>query len=211
MSHPSDKEQPSSHFPFWQEGLQQQHISKQLVGIALFEKTFDFYTWYLSYDLNPSKHHSIFESLSLLMQIAKLSFEGGGILSLKEEQWILKDLHDLSEGLSNGKLKNQDLCYALEYLLKKLSNTNAKARLITVLVRLEYKICGHHEASYKEISHTTFKQLIQSSFQKISQSLPDLITSTLARELEKLLDKPLDADTFLKEFHNSLALLNHTY
>ena len=181
------------------------------VGIVLFEAAFDFYAWYLSYDLTPSKHHRVFESLSLLMQMAKLSFEGACILSIQEEAYLLKELREFSDALSSGMFNNHDLVQALEKMLRKLTDANPKARLIAALVRLEYKICCHNENAFNEVSHATFKQLIQNAFEKISPTLPDLIASTLSRELEALLAKPLDAHTFLQEFHNSIALLKHAY
>lgn len=71
-----------------------EHVSHP--GFTLFEKTFDFYTWYLSCDMGLSKQSLFFENLSLIMQIAKLSCEGAALLSIQEELMVLKQIQELS-------------------------------------------------------------------------------------------------------------------
>lgn len=212
MSHPSERESPDPFAPLQKKGLGPQKPGAQgIVGALLFERAFDFYAWYLSYDLTPAKHHFIFESLSLLMQIGKLSFEGSDLLSAEEEKQLVRELQELYEALSNGMLQNKDLCVAFERIVKKLTGRNMKARLIAALVRLEYKTCCHNDTAPSEAAQILFKQMISDAFDKISPALPDLIASTLSRELEALLVTNLPMEVFLKELKNSLMLLKHSY
>lgn len=185
--------------------------SKQLVGIELFEKTFNFYAWYLSYDHQPAKHHQVFELLSLLMQIAKLSFEGSAILSSDEERHTLKELYELSDSLSNGKLKNKDLHKSLEKIITHLTNNNAKAKVITFLMKLEYKVCIHNEDNFSESLQKKFKESVSNALEKIDASLPKLIATTVARDLESLYKSTLHEETFLKRFNEIITLLKHIY
>lgn len=211
MTQPSDYNYEAPLHPFGREGVQKNPQPTHAIGIELFERVFNFYAWYLSYDLNPSKHPLIFESLSLLMQIAKLSFEGAALLSSEEEKRILRELYELSDALSNGMLKNRDLLKSLEKILKRLVDNNPKAKLIAILMKLEYKICIHNEVSCSESFQVTFKEMLSNSLEKITSSLPNLIANTVARELETLYAAPLHVDTFLKEFKESTSLLKHAY
>ena len=211
MSHPSEDYEAPLH-PFGKESHGHKHDKlKHTIGIALFEKTFNFYAWYLSYDSNPSKHHHVFELLSILMQIAKISFEGASILSLEEEHRTLKELHELSDSLSNGKIKNQDLSKSLDKIITGLINNNAKAKLITLLMKLEYRVCIHNEEEFSESLQKKFKELLSTALEHIDSNLPNLIANTVARDLEALHKTTLHADTFLKKFNDTVTLLKHVY
>lgn len=211
MTQPSENYEAPLH-PFGRDSHGHKHDkSTHPIGIGLFEKTFNFYAWYLSYDHNPSRHHLVFELLSILMQIAKLSFEGAAILSLEEEKKTLKELHELSDSLSNGKLKNQDLFKSLDKIITGLANNNSKAKLITLLMKLEYKICIHNEGEFSDSLQKKFKELLSTAFTHIDSSLPNLIANTVARELESIYQTPLHGDNFLKKFNDATTLLKHVY
>jgi hypothetical protein len=209
MTHPSEDYNAPLH-PF--ERSHHQHPeSKHLVGIELFEKAFNFYAWYLSYDHHPAKNHGIFELLSILMQIAKVSFEGGAILSSQEEAHALKELYELSEALSNGQLKNKDLFNSLEKVISHLTHHNAKAKVVSLLMKLEYKLCIHHEANFGQATQKKFREIVANALEKIDKQLPSLIANTVARELDSLYKSPLDEVTFLKKFSETMTLLKHVY
>lgn len=178
--------------------------SPSLIGALLFEKAFDFYAWYLSYDLTPSKHHTILESLAIFMQIATLCFEGQHILSTHEEKHLVKEISELYDGTSNGMIHNKDLLNSLDHLLRTFTDTNIRARLVAALIKLEYKYSK--ECSLKP-SYLTLKQLIQEGLKNISPSLPDLVIFTLCRELEALYKKSLDIDLLVSELKIALKLL----
>lgn len=211
MPQPSENYEAPLH-PFGRDSHGEAHDKlKYSIGIELFEKTFNFYAWYLSYDHYPSKHHQIFELLSILMQISKLSFEGAAFLSLEEERKTLRELHELSDSLSNGKLKNKDLYKSLEKTLLGLTNNNSKAKLIAVLMKLEYRICIHHEGNFNEFLQKKFKDILSDAFKYVDRSLPDLIANTVIRELELLYKTTVHGDNFLKKFHEATTLLQHGY
>lgn len=211
MTQPSENYEAPLH-PFGRDSHGQKHDkSKHPIGIELFEKTFNFYAWYLSYDHHPSKHHRVFELLSILMQIAKLSFEGAALLSLEEEKRTLKELYELSDSLSNGKLKNQDLFKSLDKIITELTNNNSKAKLITLLMKLEYKVCIHNEGDFNESLQKKFKEILSTAFEHVDNTLPNLIANTVARDLESLYKTPLNGDSFLKKFNDAVVLLNHVY
>jgi|GEM_PF-1891074 len=178
------------------------------IGMVLFDKAFDFYTWYLSYDLGPSKHPTVLEALAIFMQLAKLSFEGQNILTQEEEKHLVKELHELYESVANGLVHNKDLILSLEKNLRVFMDKNIRARLVAALMRLEYKHASKEDT--REDSHLVLQQLIRESLGKISSSLPDLVVFTLCRELETLGKKNLDIESVLQEFKKSLEWLKHS-
>jgi len=176
-------------------------------GLSLFEKAFDFYSWYLSYDISLSKQWALFETLSLIMQIAKLSFEGAALLSAQEEEEALKQLQELSEAISGGTLKKIDLTTIIEKIITKLIDNNPRAKLVALLTRLEYKVCIHNTFDVSQEVQLLFRQELYKLLQAIKRTTPSFIAGTVARDLEQLYSEPVEEKTFLKKFKDSVKWL----
>jgi uncharacterized protein YpmS len=156
------------------------------------------------------KQSLLFENLSLIMQIAKLSCEGAALLSIQEELTVLKQIQELSEGIFNGTMKKSDLTAFLEKTLKKLIDNNPQARLISLLMKLEYKLCIHNTSCINEEIQKLFKEELNVLIHKISGSTPNFIANTVSRDLEILYSNPIDEPKFLSQFKDSVKWLHQT-
>ncbi|MEI8299986.1 MAG: hypothetical protein WCG10_00035 [Chlamydiota bacterium] len=184
-----------------------QKKSPSNLGLTLFEKTSEFYSWYLSCDMGGSKPSLFCENLSLIMQIAKLSFEGASLLSIQEELMILNQIQELSEAICNGTMKKTHLTAFIEKTLKNLIDNNPQARLISLLMKLEYKICIHNTSYVNEEIQKLFKEELKTLTNKISSSTPSFIANTISRDLEVLYKNPIDEPNFLTQFKDSIKWL----
>lgn len=155
-------------------------------GKSLFDHAFNFYAWYLTHEKIPKDSSPVFEGLSHLMQIAKISFQKGLFLTAEEEKEAVYGLSELAENLSNGFTKCSDIHHAIEVILKKLTDDNPRALLVSCLTHIEYKVCIHNVFHLKEEELEESRMLIWAVQNKISAKLPDLVVNTFGRNLQKL-------------------------
>ncbi|PCI94406.1 hypothetical protein COB11_03890 [Candidatus Aerophobetes bacterium] len=197
--HPSGETKPSDHM-----GNQKSHIGK-----ALFDSAFNFYAWYLAHDNAPVIHCKVFEFLSEIMQISKISFENGLYLSAEEERIASSAILELSDSLATGFTKCSDIPIILEKILKKLTDDNPRALIIAALTKLEYKLCIHNELGLTEEVSNQMKDLIRSAGLKIVPDLPDLIVNTLARDLIRIDSKTTEDCNLIETFKDSVKILEY--
>ena len=211
MGYPQEEEffqapkHPSGdHFPSDQMKEHKSHI-----GHAMFDAAFNFYAWYLSHDDKPTTHTIVFEYLSQIMQIAKLSCENGVFLSAKEETMVTAAILDLSDSLTTGFSKCSDIAITLETILKKLTDNNSRALICFYLVKLEYRICIHDELSISEAERRDLKTLFQSVMSKIVPELPDLVINTLARDLTRICSRATEEKDLIPQIKEAVKILEY--
>lgn len=180
---------------------------KSHVGLAMFDAAFNFYAWYLAHDNTPKEHTFVFEHLSEIMQIAKVSFENGIFLSAEEEKIVVNAILELSDCLSTGFSKCSDIAITLQNIIKKLTDNNPRALIESCLVKLEYKICIHNHLHLPDAEKDQIQSLIRSVESKIVPDLPDLIVNTLARDLVRILSKTTEEKDILPQFKEAIKIL----
>ncbi|MCH9630331.1 MAG: hypothetical protein S4CHLAM37_03270 [Chlamydiia bacterium] len=197
--HPSGETKPSDRM-----ASQKSHIGK-----ALFDSAFNFYAWYLAHDDAPVTHCKVFELLSEIMQISKISFENGMYLSAEEERIASGAIFELSDSLSTGYTKCGEIPIVLEGILKKLTDDNPRAFIIASLTKLEYKLCIHNELELSEEESLQIKELIRNVGLKIVPDLPDLVVNTLARDLVRIDSRVTEADKLVETFKEAVKILEY--
>ncbi|MBP9840931.1 MAG: hypothetical protein KBC64_00720 [Simkaniaceae bacterium] len=170
------------------------------IGGDLFNHTSQFYAWYLSWERAPTEHKETFSLLSTIMQVAKVSLEGGLYLNKEREREGVLKLQDLSEGLTNGSYASHEISETVSSILMNLIDNNPKARLVAKSTLLEYKLLIYNNK--QDLPRDVFVYLTS----KITPSLGDLDAEKLSRELSKLLDSSQEPEEILG---NLTALLNH--
>lgn len=104
-------------------------------------------------------------------------------------------------------MKKSELTAFIEKTLKKLIDDNPQARLISLLMKLEYKICIHSTSCLNEEIQKLFKDELTLLINKISGSTPSFIANTVSKDLETLYKNPIEEPKFLAQFKDSVKWL----
>lgn len=185
--------------PFFHELQKEQNLQKVPMGFGkrLYNKVFHFYCWFLSRDINPEMHRELYKKLSIIMQIAKISFEGGYFLKEGEENTASHEFDDVTEELNSGMIKTQRLPEALQNIIKHLL-INPKSKLVYELMHLEYFILIENPINLPSDAQEEFKLLINDAFKQITPRLSELQAQTVSRQIEKIRTSKEDNDLILK-------------
>jgi hypothetical protein len=151
---------------------------------SLFVDASEFYTWYMCKLSNPCEQAQVFELLSQVMQMAKLSHLKGGYLAQEAENFALEEIKRLRENLLDRKMQKQEVLFRMQSIRDRLIFGNPKAAIVSCATQLEYKFClaksSHPEAGdLKEkldllLNHVT-PSLSHPHAQAISQILSQVL------------------------------------
>jgi hypothetical protein len=154
-------------------------------GTRLFNSVSDFYSWYMALVNKPGEQAKVFQILSQIMRVAKISQSGGNYLLEEEESTALQSLYLLKEHLLDGKIKQNDVLTKVERIRENLISKNPKAKLVTCVTEVEYKLCL---APKPETEAADLKSALESLLAQVNQDLQEksaqAITQTLLPFLE---------------------------
>ena len=179
---------------------------REETGSALFNETSQFYAWYLSWERSPSEHKETFSLLSTIMQVAKVSLEGGLYLSKESEEEATSHLQTLGDRLMNGSYSTHEISGAIESILSNLTENNPKAKLIAKSTLLQYKMVMHQDAHPGEHLAADYHEAMSRLTAKVTPSLGDLDAEKLSRELTKLINGNASPEVTLENLNE---VLNH--
>jgi len=178
--------------------------SKGAVGAQLFEQTSQFFAWYLTWDSAPADHARSFEYLSQIMQIARVSKEGGNFLSSMQEKKALDSLSSLQEDLFNGNIRHPDIQESLMHILHSLTDSNPKAKLISHTTELEYLLCIHPSGNQPSDATERYQQTLSYIISKVTPNMLDVHAHAIAQGLSKILDNPQAIPDIQQALHEAI-------
>ena len=170
----------------------------QAPGQQLFQQASDFYSWFMS-SFSLTADAKVFQILSKIMRIAKLSSEGGKFLSDQEEKKTILLLTKLKEQLCDGTLKKEHTADELSSFVHNIISSNPKAKVISYATELEYNFCILKPPS-KESSH--LKNYLEHLVEKVTPSLLEIQAYAISQIMGKILENPkvhLNAAVLLEE------------
>ena len=174
-------------------------------GKRLYDKVTYFYSWFLSRDIKPDIHRELYKHLSVVLQISKISFEGGYFVKEPEENAAYSELDNLSDELNSGILKANDLSEAMQPIIKHLITNNPKSKLVFELMKLEYITLIDKTIEISPEEQVELKLLINETLGKIKPELSELHAQTASRQLEMLLSSsPDNTQKFLDQIKETL-------
>lgn len=174
-------------------------------GRRLYDKVMYFYSWFLSRDFKPETHKDLYKHLSIILQISKISFEGGYFVKESEENAAFHELDNLSDDLRSGTLKVTELSEAVQPIIKHLTVNNPKSKLVFVLMKIEYFLLIDKQVEISPEDQVNIKLEITKALGKITPDLSDLHAQTAARQLDMLfLKEKIDSQNFLNSIKDIL-------
>jgi hypothetical protein len=166
----------------------------QEAGENLFNHTSQFYAWYLSWQRDPSEHKETFSLLSTIMQVAKISLQGGFYLNKEKEQEAVEKLEDLGDEMINGTFPPHDISAMIGSILNNLIDNNPKAKLIAKSILLEYKLLIHSSNQQSLQLTDDYHHVMDRLISKVTPLLKDFDAEKLSRELSKFIETPQDPE-----------------
>lgn len=164
------------------------NLNHFLRGEKLFRETTDFYATYVSRMIFPEEHRGNLEKLNVIMRIAKISSQNGGLLTLEEEKQGLLYLREISQELLDG-ASHQEITGKLEILHHYLTGNNPKALVASLITQMEYRFYlneSPHDLSLKD----RLISLGNTILKKLSPHLPDIYAKAIAQGLSRVLKQP---------------------
>lgn len=156
-------------------------------GAQLFHQASDFYSWYMSWSSSPTADAKIFQTLSKLMRIGKLSSEGGKFLSQQEEKEVTSHLHKLKEQLCDGTLKKEATLPELYSLVHNIISYNPKAKVVSYATELEYHFCILKPPSNES---DFLKKYLEGLLGQVNPSLLEIQAYAISQIMGKILENP---------------------
>jgi hypothetical protein len=141
----------------------------------------------MSWSSSPKADAKVFQALSKLMRIAKLSSEGGSFLSSQEETQTTNRLFKLKEQLCDGTLKRESTISELHSLIHNIIAYNPKAKVVSYATELEYHFCILHPPS---IEATYLKSYLEGLLEHIKPSLLEIQAYAISQIMGKILENP---------------------
>lgn len=156
-------------------------------GVQLFHQASDFYSWYMSWSPSPTADAKVFQTLSKLMRIGKISSEGGKFLSSQEENLVTSHLHKLKEQLCDGTLKKDATLPELHSLVHNIISYNPKAKVISYATELEYHFCILKPPSTESEFLKTYLEMLLG---QVNPSLLEIQAYAISQIMGKILENP---------------------
>lgn len=176
MIGPFDFHAPSSPFPRY----------NALSGQKLFEQASELYAWYGSWDKSPCDHTATYEHLSTIMLLAKMHIEGGNYLRAHEEEKAFSDLLQLCHELYLGSKTDKHLPESLESIIDILTEENARAKLVAITIKLDYRI--RIRPCIEQTADEGIQALLHAILSKVTADLTEDRAQIAAQKLSELLE-----------------------
>ncbi|MBS0620032.1 MAG: hypothetical protein JSS61_01045 [Verrucomicrobia bacterium] len=159
------------------------------IGNRLQEDAAAFYVWYVSSCYaNPSEGgEATRRALSQIMRIAEVCKNGSACLTFDQEGRAIQDLTHVREAFLSGSLKFRELQQALGEVLWRLIESNPRARIVSQVTELEYRLLVNPQENLTNETAEECKTLIQNILERVSLGLSDLHAGALSRSLSSAL------------------------
>jgi hypothetical protein len=188
MAEPIDFHAPISPFPRHGE-LSSFSNNKSVSGQKLFDQASELYAWYGSWDNFPCDHVSTYEHLSTIMLLARTHMRGGNYIKDLEEEKAYSLLIQLRHELYLGNKTHKEIPESLDSIIKILTEENAKAKLVALAIKLDYRIRLHPFSQQTPEVEENIKKILDSILCKVTPDLTESKAQAVAQGLSKVLEK----------------------
>lgn len=194
---------PSGSFPPSDSGS----VSKNRPENLLIEEIAEFYVWYVtsswfqseklsfSSDSQRSNGDTTRNLLSRIRRIAEVSISGGNYLSFQEVNRAHREIRELISDLNNGRIKKRDLPDLLDAILQEMTAQNPKAKVISHITELEYRLCINPGESQPTELTEHYRQTLEKIVHAINPRMSNVNASAIAQGLAHVIgnmDKGMD-------------------
>jgi hypothetical protein len=167
--------------------------SKVPTGQKLFDLAASLYAWFGSIDSKPREHLPIYEELSTIMLLAKCNMNGGNYMTVFEEHQGFSTMEQLCQDLYLGNKTSKEIPDVLGIVIQGLTENNYKAKLVSLIIQLDYRLRIHPVYEKGEEVQKILKELFEELLLTINPSLNENNAQAVAQQLTMILSH-LDKD-----------------